>query len=105
MRVFQLRTYTLKTPEAAAQYAEIWYAHITSLKAFHIQTHGVFQPLAHERQVIALVSYPENADVPALGAAYMSSDAFRADMAGFDIAMIEKVEETLLGALPASPLQ
>ncbi|RNM19618.1 NIPSNAP family containing protein [Dickeya undicola] len=105
MSVFQLRTYTLKTAVAASQYAEIWYHHIESLKLFHIETHGVFRPKENDRQVVALVSYADGVDIQTTALAYMSSDAFHADMSGFEMNMIENVQETPLVALPASPLQ
>lgn len=105
MSVFQLRTYTLKTAAAASQYAEIWYHHIESLKLFHIETHGVFRPQENDRQVVALVSYADGVDIQTTALAYMSSDTFHADMSGFEMNMIENVQETPLVALPASPLQ
>ena len=40
MRQFQLRTYHLRTKEAAAVYLPHWLLHVESLKLFGVETHA-----------------------------------------------------------------
>lgn len=93
--MFQLRIYSIATPEAAEQYFTVhWQRHIESLKKFGIQTVKVFREVGTngETRVIGLVRYEECADVEALNRDYMSSAEFRADMEGFDMRSIRRVE-------------
>lgn len=96
--MFQLRTYTLASEEAAKTYLDIhWARHLKSLSKYGIKVHGVF--LAKETnlaQVIALVSYEEGASVSEVNAAYMKSPDLRADMEGFNMEDIIRVDEILL---------
>ena len=40
--MFQLRVYTLRSPEALQQYATVhWARHLTTFKTFGVTTHGV----------------------------------------------------------------
>jgi hypothetical protein len=41
MSQYQLRVYTLRTPEALAAYETIWAKHIPGLAKHRITTHGV----------------------------------------------------------------
>jgi hypothetical protein len=41
--MFQLRIYTLRSPEALQQYATVhWARHLPSFKTFGVTTHGVW---------------------------------------------------------------
>ena len=104
--MFQLRTYTLASAEAAERYLSVhWPRHLDSLPAFGITVHGVWRSVDPDAppRVFALVSFAAGADIAAVNAAYMQSDAFRADMDGFDISTIRGVEAQLLAAMPGLP--
>ena len=55
--------YTLRTPEAAAQYEKVWAPHIDSLAKHDIKVHFCSRSLSNPTQVIALVSYPDGGDI------------------------------------------
>ena len=104
-RPFELRTYTLASPEAADAYATVhWARHVPSLERFGVTTHGVFRE-AGAAVVVALVSMAEGTDPDAVSRAFLASDAFRADMAGFAMSDILEVSTRLLEPAPASPLR
>ena len=94
----QLRIYTLRTAEALEDYATTrWPSHIRSLRAFGVTTRGIWTN--HDvdaHRLAALISYPEGADPGEITTAYMASAEFAADMRGFDVTSIVKVEELLL---------
>lgn len=101
--MFQLRTYTLASTEAADRYLSVhWPRHLDSLPAFGITVHGVWRSVDPDAppRVFALVSFAPGADIAAVNAAYMQSDAFRADMDGFDLGAIRGVEAQMLAAVP-----
>jgi hypothetical protein len=104
--MYQLRIYTLRTPEALKDYATAhWPRHIPSLRAFGVTTHGIWTDHdADAHRLVALISYPERADPAAVTAAYMASPEFKADMERFDVSNIINVEELLLDPTAASPL-
>lgn len=94
--IYQLRTYTLKSKEAAQDYLNIWESHIVSLAKFNIKTHAVYLDQATEQQVIALVSYEDGSDPIAVTKQYMGSSEFHSDMKGFNFSNFLNVEEKLL---------
>lgn len=102
---YELRIYTLDSAESADLYRRIWIKHMTSLERFGIRTAGVFSVANDAAKVVALVKYPESADPDALGARYMASAEFRADMEGFDFARIVSVTTTPLLPESFSPLR
>ncbi len=104
--MYQLRIYTLRTPEALEDYATAhWPRHIHSLRTFDVTTHGIWTDHdADAHRLIALIFYPEGADPAAVTAAYMAGPGFTADMQGFDASNIINVEELLLDPTVASPL-
>ena len=104
MRMYQLRTYRLRTEEAAAIYLPHWVLHVTSLKLFGVDTHGFFSVPSAPQTVVALISFDEHADHEAVTRAYMESDAFKEDMRGFDVEQIEGVQTLLLKPGEGSPL-
>jgi hypothetical protein len=101
--MYQLRVYTIATPEAAKLYYTVhWKRHIDSLAKFHVSTRMVLceEGTEKETRVLALVSYEDGADIVAVDEAYMSSAEFRKDMEGFDFKNILKVEGILLSEAP-----
>ena len=104
MRKFQLRTYHLQTEAAASAYLPRWVQHVKSLKLSGVETHAFFSTPSAPRDVIALISFGEHADPEVVTRKYMQSDAFKEDMAGFDVALIEGVETVLLVPGNGSPL-
>lgn len=104
MRKYQLRTYRLRTKEAAAVYLPHWVLHTRSLKLFGVETHAFFSVPSAPQTVIALISFDEHADPETVTRGYMESDAFKQDMHGFDVGQIEGVETLLLEPGEGSPL-
>lgn len=104
MRTFQLRTYHLRTEEAAAEYLPHWIRHIQSLALFGVETHGFFAAPSVPKDVVALISFGEGADPDKVTQEYMQSDAFKQDMSGFDVTLIEAVDTLLLKPSQGSPL-
>ncbi|WP_375387050.1 hypothetical protein [uncultured Amnibacterium sp.] len=104
--VFELRTYTLRDRASAVAYAGThWARHVPSLATFGITTHGVWLEADGRPVVRALVSFAAGVDPVVAGRAFMGSEAFRADMAGFPMGAIEHVDAVLLEAAPSSPLR
>jgi hypothetical protein len=70
--MFQLRIYTLRSPEALQQYATVhWARHLATFTTFGVTTHGVWTDTTHgvwtERsgganRLVALIGYPPGAD-------------------------------------------
>ena len=104
MRTFELRTYHLRTEEAAATYLPYWKLHIESLRLVGVETHAFFSAPSEPRSVIALISFDEHADPEAVTREYMQSAALKADMTGFDVAQIDSVDILLLKPGEGSPL-
>ena len=104
MRQYELRTYHLRTEEAARTYLPHWVRHIGSLKLFGVETHAFFSAPAAPLDVVAIISFKEDADPKAVTQAYMHSEAFREDMTGFDVSQIVGVDTILLIPGTGSPL-
>ncbi|MFF4550547.1 NIPSNAP family protein [Streptomyces sp. NPDC001435] len=109
MSQYQLRVYTLRSPDALAAYENIWSKHIPGMAEHRITTHGVWTvpaaPGSEAPQLYALVSYRDADDVQERLEAYLSSSEFRADMEGFDISQIVGVDESVLTPTAHSPLR
>ncbi|MFD4621120.1 NIPSNAP family protein [Streptomyces sp. NPDC058475] len=110
MSQYQLRVYTLRSPEALVAYENIWSKHIPGMAKHRIATHGVWTvpaapPGSEAPQLYALVSYRDADDVQERLEAYLSSPEFRADMEGFDISQIVGVAESVLMPTVDSPLR
>jgi NIPSNAP protein len=105
--MFQLRTYTLRSAEALEQYATIhWTRHIPTLQGFRITTHGIWtESGSTAHRLVALVSYPDDADPTQLASELMASPEFAADMEGFDTQDIVGVDAIPLEATASSPIQ
>ena len=105
--MFELRTYTLKDRTSAEQYASThWERHVPTLAGFGITTHGVWLGTGErEATVLALVSFAPGVDPQVAGRAFMGSEGFRADMAGFPMDAIVNVDAVLLEAAHSSPLR
>lgn len=104
--MLQLRIYSLATAEAADRYLSVhWPRHLDSLPTFGVTVLGVWRAADTDGQhrVVALVSFAEGADIVAVNAAYMRSDAFRADMEGFDLSSIRGVEAVALTSVAGLP--
>ncbi|WP_406339431.1 NIPSNAP family protein [Streptomyces sp. NBC_00649] len=109
MPQYQLRVYTLRSPEALVAYENIWAKHIPGMAKHRINTHGVWTVPAttasEAPQLYALVSYQDADDVQERLETYLSSPEFRADMEGFDISQIVGVAESVLTPTADSPLR
>ena len=105
--MFQLRIYTLRSPEALQQYATVhWARHLMTFTTFGVTIHGVWTHRCDDtNRLFALIDYPPGADPEQLTQRIMSSQGFAADMAGFDVGDIVDVESVLLDASPSSPIR
>jgi hypothetical protein len=104
--MFQLRIYTLRSPEALRQYAMVhWARHLATFKTFGITTHGVWtERRGGANRLVALIRYPPDAEPAELTRNIMASQEFAADMAGFDANEIVDVQSALLDAASFSPI-
>jgi hypothetical protein len=103
--MFQLRLYTLRSPEALRQYATVhWARHLDTFPRFGVITHGVWTEQGDgANRLVALVGYPAGADPEQLTRRVMASAEFGADMAGFDVDDIIDVQSITLDPTPFSP--
>ncbi|WP_184547838.1 NIPSNAP family protein [Mucilaginibacter sp. FT3.2] len=95
----QLRIYTLADKETAAHYfKDHWSKHRVNLPKFGFEVKGVWigNTPGVANQVVALVSFPDNADVEGMTERYMKSPEFADDTAGFDRNKIIEVETKIL---------
>lgn len=95
----QLRIYTLADKETAEHYfKEHWSRHRINLPKFGFLVKGVWigNTPGVANQVIALVSFPDGADVEGMTERYMKSPEFADDTAGFDRNKITNVETKML---------
>ncbi len=95
----QLRIYTLADRQTAEHYFEVhWTKHIINLPKFGFQVKGVWigNTPGVANQVIALLSFADNADVDKMTVRYMKSPEFADDMAGFDRDQITHVETKII---------
>jgi hypothetical protein len=101
----QLRIYTLTDRQAAEHYfSKHWSKHIINLPKFGFQVKGVWigNTPGVANQVVALLSFSDNADVDEMTARYMKSPEFAADTAGFDRDNITHIETKIIrSAKPA----
>ena len=103
--MFQLRIYTLRSPQALTQYATVhWARHVSTFAAFGVTTHGVWTEGGMANRLVALIGYPAGADPDHLTRHIMASTEFATDMAGFDVDDIVDVQTTLLDATSFSPI-
>jgi hypothetical protein len=84
--MFQLRIYTLRSPQALERYATVhWARHLTTFKTFGVTTEGVWTERSDcVNRLVALIRYPPDADPEQLTRHIMTSPQFAADMAGFE---------------------
>ena len=103
--MFQLRIYTLRSAPALERYATVhWARHVPSLAAFGVTTHGIWtQRGGDDHRLVAVISYPDDADPAALEREFMASPEFASDMDGFDSGEIVAVDSMLLDAAPCQP--
>jgi hypothetical protein len=107
MSTFQLRTYTLRSPEALHRYATVhWERHLHTFPRFGVTTHGVWTDrAAGAHRLVALIGYPTGSDPDEVTRTVMASPQFADDMAGFDVDDIVDVQTVLLDATALSPLR
>jgi hypothetical protein len=105
--MFQLRTYTLRSPEALQRYAAVhWARHLETFKTFGVTTHGVWtERTGGANRLVALIHYPADADLAQLTRHVMTSPEFTADMAGFNADEIVDVQSVLLDPTAFSPIR
>ena len=102
--LYQLRTYTLKSAEAARAYAPYWPArHKASLEAYGVKMSGVFLTRSAPHKVIAVVQFPPGKDPQTTMKEYTGSEQFKKDLEGFDKSQFESVESVDLEAAEISP--
>jgi hypothetical protein len=102
--MFQLRIYTLRSPDALQQYATVhWARHLATFKTFGVTTHGVWTQRGANR-LVALIGYPPGADPEQLTRHAMTSPEFAADMAGFDVGEIVDIQTVPLDPTSFSPI-
>ena len=104
--MFQLRIYTLRSPEALQRYATVhWARHLATFPTFGVTTHGVWtERRGGANRLVALIRYPPGADPEELTRHIMTSPEFGADMAGFDGNEIVDVQSVLLAPTSFSPI-
>ena len=105
--MFQLRIYTLRSPEALERYATVhWARHLTTFKTFGVTTEGVWTERSDGvNRLVALIRYPPDADAEQLTGHIMTSPQFAADMAGFksDVEIVD-VQSVPLDPTSFSPI-
>ena len=104
--MFQLRIYTLRSPEALQQYATVhWARHLATFTTFGVTTHGVWtERSGGANRLVALIRYSPGADPEQVTRQAMTSPEFAADMAGFDVSEIVDVQSILLDPTSFSPI-
>jgi hypothetical protein len=105
--MFQLRIYTLRSPEALHRYATVhWARHLATFKTFGVTTHGVWtERSGGANRLVALIDYPPGADPEELTRHAMTSPEFAADMAGFTADEIVDVQSVPLDPTSFSPIR
>lgn len=106
--MFQLRIYTLRSPEALRQYAKVHRArHVATFRTFGVTTHGVWtERSGGANRLVALIRYPQGAEPEQLARHCMASPEFAADMVGFDADdEIVDVQSVLLDPTSFSPIR
>jgi hypothetical protein len=106
VQIFQLRIYTLRSPESLHRYATVhWARHVPTFEAFGVTTHGVWtERTGGAHRLVAVIGYPPGADSDQLTQQIMTSPEFAADMAGFDVTDIVDVQSVLLDPTSFSPI-
>ncbi|MCK0174222.1 MULTISPECIES: NIPSNAP family protein [Mycobacteriaceae] len=105
--MFQLRIYSLRSPQALHRYATVhWARHIATFGEFGITTHGVWIELeGGANRLVALIRYPQGADPEQLTREVMAHPDFATDMTGFDVGEIIDVRAIALEPAPFSPIR
>jgi hypothetical protein len=103
MPIVHLRTYTLKSANLAAQYAQRWKPTMASIAKFNVKTRGVYLNETNPKQVLAIIEFRDEDDPSAKIEAYANSEAFKEDLGDLDMSAFEGVESTTLKLLDFSP--
>lgn len=104
--MFQLRIYTVSSPEALRRYSRVhWARHVVTFAEHGVTTHGVWtEPTGGLNRLVALISYPPGADPDEVTRTIMAGPGFAADMAEFDVGDIVGVQTVLLEPASFSPI-
>jgi hypothetical protein len=104
--MFQLRIYTLGSPEALQRYATVhWARHLATFTTFGVTTPGVWTERGDgANRLVALIRYPPGSDPDGLTRHIMASPEFAADMAGFDVDELVDVQYIPLDPTSFSPI-
>ena len=104
--MFQLRIYTLRSPDALRQYATVhWTRHLATFTPFGVTTHGVWtERSGGANRLVALIRYPPGANPEQLTRQIMASPEFAALMAGFNADEIVDVQSVSLDPTSFSPI-
>jgi hypothetical protein len=104
--MFQLRIYTLRSPEALQQYATVhWARHLPTFTTCGVTTEGVWtERSGGANRLVALIRYPPGDDPEQLTRHIMTSPQFAADMAGFNVNEIVDVQTVPLDPTSFSPI-
>jgi NIPSNAP protein len=105
--MFQLRIYTLRSPEALQRYVTVhWARHLATFETFGVTTEGVWTERSGSAyRLVALIRHPSAADPEGLTQHIMASTEFAGDMAGFDVNEIVDVQTLLLNPTSYSPIR
>ncbi len=105
--MFQLRIYTLRSPQALRQYAAVhWGRHLKTFPTFGVTTHGVWTEQGDgANRLVALIEYPPGTDPDDVTRQALASPEFADDMAGFDVEDIVDVQSMPLEPAPSSPIR
>lgn len=105
--MFQVRMYTLRSPESLYRYATVhWARHSATFDLFGVTIHGVWtEHGGGAYRLVALIRYPHGADPEQVTREVMASPEFAADMAGFDVDEIVDVDSILLDTTAFSPIR
>lgn len=96
MASIELRTYVLKTTEAAKQFLQLLKpVTITSLPRYKVSTYGVFASQSHPERVILIVRYNEGTPDGKLNG-YAGSDDFKRDFESLDKSTVDRIEHETL---------
>lgn len=107
MRTFELRVYTLRSPEALDNYAsKVYPRHLGSFRLFGIEAHGFWTAREDAKpRLFVLASFAAGEEPGEVVRRYMQSAEFAQDIRDFDVSDITGVESTILTPTASSPLK
>ena len=107
MRTYQLRIYTLRSPESFEHFTSTVYPrHLNSFPRFGVQAHGFWTAIGDTApRLYVLVSYAEGDDPDEVTKRYLQSPELAEDVRDFDSSNLLSVQTTALQPSTGSPLQ